>query len=103
MSVQWTIGKAEMKRSPVVRGAWGGNSARGARAKPYRNGEQSPLQGRWATIEDAEEISSGDLNLQAIRDTISFTYWQQTHLSCLTKSNISFAKQLFFPERSSLP
>ena len=57
MLVQWTVGKAEMKRSPVVRGARGGNSARGARANPYRNGEQSPLQGRWATIEDAEEIS----------------------------------------------
>ncbi len=37
MSAQCAVGVAEMKRSPVVRGARGGNSARGARANPYRN------------------------------------------------------------------
>ena len=37
MSAQCAVGAAEMKRSPVVRGARGGNSARGARANPYRN------------------------------------------------------------------
>ena len=37
MSAQCAVGTAEMKRSPVVRGARGGNSARGARANPYRN------------------------------------------------------------------
>ena len=37
--------KAKATWSPVVRGARGGNSARGARANPYRKEEQSPLQG----------------------------------------------------------
>ena len=59
MSVQWTVSEAEMKRSPVVRGARGGNSARGARANPYRNEQCEALQASSATIEVAEHVYMG--------------------------------------------
>ena len=46
MSALWAVGEAEMRRSPVVRGARGGNSARGARANPYRNEQCDRSKGR---------------------------------------------------------
>ena len=75
MSVQWTVSEAEMKRSPVVRGARGGNSARGARANPCRNEQCEALQGEPLATASGGNLVRGEVN----RKGVSSTVWSHDH------------------------
>ena len=53
-TVQWTVFSEERVEAPGTR-----NSARGARANPYRNEQCEALQASSATIEVAEHVYMG--------------------------------------------